>query len=92
MVELNKLTTVILMVVCWGLRTDKVTLGSRMKWVPAMETGGANAQVTLCEALTTLKGVCFLGGTTLVAWEEGSWTFIRSRQRRQGLDPIGGHQ
>jgi hypothetical protein len=38
-----------------------------MKWVAAMETGGANARyVALCEDLTTLTGMCFLGGTTLV--------------------------
>jgi hypothetical protein len=79
------------MVDCWGLRTDKVTLGSKTKWVAAMETGGANAHVALCEDLTKLKGLCFLGGTTLVAREEGRWTFIRSRQR-QILDPKGGHQ
>ena len=89
--ELNKLTTVILMVDCWGLRTNEVTLGSKTKWVAAMETGGANAHVALCEDLTTLTGLCFLGGTTLVAREEGRWTFIRSRQR-QILDPKGGHQ
>jgi hypothetical protein len=79
---------VILMVDCWGLRTIEVTLGSKTKWVAAMETGGANAHVALCEDLTTLTGLCFLGGTTLVAREEGRWTFIRSRQR-QILDPKG---
>jgi hypothetical protein len=35
--------------------------------------------------------LCFLGGTTQVAREEGRWTFIRNK-RRQSLDPIGGHQ
>jgi hypothetical protein len=89
--DLNKLTTVILMVDCWGLRTDKATLGSMTKWVAAMEPGGANAQVTLCKELTTLTGLCFLGDTTLVAREEGRWTFMRSRWRHI-LDPKGGHQ
>ncbi len=70
-----------------------MTLGSKTKWVAAMETGGANAHhVALCEGLTMLTGMCFLGSTTLVAREEGRWTFIRSRQRRQILDPKGGHQ
>jgi hypothetical protein len=91
MAELSELTTMILMVDCWSLRTDKVTLGSKTKWVAAMETSGANAQVPMCEDLMALTSLGFLGGSTLVARQEGRWLFIGSRQGRC-LDPKGGHQ